>query len=56
MRIQNVFTVAKLLALFIVIVLGLFELFAGFLILNNEFTFVLPLFRTFKICQEKHRT
>ncbi|KAK4020770.1 large neutral amino acids transporter small subunit 1 [Daphnia magna] len=29
MRIQNVFTVAKLLALFIVIVLGLFELFAG---------------------------
>ncbi|KZS15501.1 Cystine/glutamate transporter [Daphnia magna] len=39
MRIQNVFTVAKLLALFIVIVLGLFELFAGFLILNNGFTF-----------------
>ena len=29
MRIQNVFTVAKLMALFIVIVLGLAELFAG---------------------------
>lgn len=30
MRVQNVFTVAKLMALFIVIVLGLAELFAGF--------------------------
>lgn len=52
MRIQNVFTVAKLLALFIVIVLGLFELFAGFLILNNGFTFVLPLFHTFKFVRK----
>lgn len=29
MRVQNIFTVAKLLALFIVIILGMVQLFAG---------------------------
>jgi vacuolar-type H+-ATPase subunit I/STV1 len=55
MRVQNVFTVAKLMALFIVIVLGLAELFAGFVLSYCQRVKEKLVLSTYKILQVKRK-